>query len=343
LPKYRSIPGIAAEAAALHAGGARHFRVGRQPDILAYGAGPGEYPAPDPEKIEELFSSIRTAAPDLRTLHIDNTNPATIARHEDAAREALRAIIRHHTSGDVAAFGMETADPAVVKSNNLKALPDEVFRAIGIVNEEGGKRRNNVPELLPGLNFVCGLAGETEKTYELGEEFLTRVLNAGLLVRRVNIRQVMPFEGTRAFADNTLGKYERRFRAFKEFVRSRIDLPMLQRVYPIGTVLRDVRVEVSGNLSFGRQPGSYPILAGIPLRLEKGSVTDTVVVDWGMRSITVLPVPVAVNTLPASAIRWLPGVGKKKVAAVIAKRPFADLAAYRKVAGNSAIESLVKF
>jgi radical SAM superfamily enzyme with C-terminal helix-hairpin-helix motif len=343
MPKYRSIPGIAAEVTALHRSGARHFRVGRQPDILAYGAGPGEYPAPNPEKIENLFSSIRTAAPDLRTLHIDNTNPATIARHEEAAREALRAIIRHHTSGDVAAFGMETADPAVIAANNLKALPDEVFRAIEIVNGEGGKRRDNVPELLPGLNFVCGLAGETEKTYELGEQFLTRVLKAGLLVRRVNIRQVMPFEGTRAFTDNTIGRYERRFRAFKEFVRSRIDLPMLQRVYPIGTVLYDVRVEVSGDLSFGRQPGSYPILAGIPLRLEKGRVIDAVVVDWGMRSVTVLPVPVAVNTLSATAIRWLPGVGKKKIAAVIAKRPFKDLAAYRKVAGNSAIDSVMEF
>ncbi|MDD5143303.1 radical SAM protein [Methanoregula sp.] len=343
MPRYRTIAAVAGEVAALHAAGARHFRVGRQPDILAYGAGTGEYPAPEPEKLDALFSAIRSAAPELRTLHIDNTNPQTIARHEDAAREALRAIIRHHTPGDVAAFGMETADPAVVRANNLKALPDEVFSAIRIVNEEGGKRRNNVPELLPGLNFVCGLAGETEETYDLNEQFLARVLDAGLSVRRVNIRQVMPFEGTRAYTDNTLGKHERRFRQFKEFVRNRIDLPMLRRVFPIGTVLRDVRVEVSGDLSFGRQPGSYPILVGIPLRLPERTVTDAVVVDWGMRSVTALPVPIAINTLPASAIKWLPGVGKKKVAAVIAKRPFADPAAYRKVAGDSPVDGLLKF
>jgi len=343
MPQYRSARAVADEVAALYANGARHFRVGRQPDILAYGAGPGEYPAPVPEKIEALFSGIRTAAPDLKTLHIDNTNPATIARHEDAAREALKAIIRYHTPGDVAAFGMETADPAVVAANNLKALPDQVFHAIEIVNELGGARRDNVPELLPGLNFVCGLAGETETTYDLNEQFLARVLEAGLSVRRVNIRQVMPFEGTPAFTSNTLGKHERRFRAFKEFVRNKIDLPMLQRVFPIGTVLRDVRVEVSGDLSFGRQPGSYPILVGIPVRLVVRTVIDAVVVDWGMRSVTALPVPVAINTLPAAALRWLPGVGKKKVASVIAKRPFADLAAYRKVAGSSAIDGLMRF
>ena len=149
-----------------------------------------------------------------------------------------------------------------------------------------------------------------------------RVRDAGLLVRRVNIRQVMPFEGTPAYTNNTLGKYDHRFRAFKEFVRKKIDLPMLQRVFPVGTVLRDVRIEVSGDLSFGRQMGSYPILVGIPVRLSERITIDAVVVDWGMRSVTALPVPVEINTLPATAIKWLPGIGKKKVAAVLAKRPF---------------------
>lgn len=343
MPKYRSIGGISSEVSALYRHGARHFRVGRQPDLLAYGAGPGEYPAPRPDMLEKLFSSIRAAAPGLRTLHIDNTNPATIARHEEESREALRAIVRHHTSGDVAAFGMETADPAVISANNLKAQPDEVFRAIGIVNEEGRARRDNVPELLPGLNFVCGLAGETERSYDLNELFLRRVLEAGLLVRRVNIRQVMPFEGTPVYTDNMLGKHERRFKVFKEFVRQKIDLPVLQRVFPIGTVLRDVRVEVSGDLSFGRQMGSYPILVGIPVRLAERSVLDVVVVDWGSRSITALPVPIEINSLPASAIKWLPGVGKKRVAAVIAGRPFRDLEGYRKVAGSSAVDLLITF
>ncbi len=62
-----------------------------------------------------------------------------------------------------------------------------------------------------------------------------------------------------------------------------------------------------------------------------------------MRSVTALPAPIPINTLPASAIKWLPGVGKKKVAAVIAKRPFRDLEAYRKVAGNSIIDPLMIF
>ena len=57
-PKYRSITGIFREVAALYAHGARHFRAGRQPDILAYGAGAGEYPAPRPDLLEDLLSLI---------------------------------------------------------------------------------------------------------------------------------------------------------------------------------------------------------------------------------------------------------------------------------------------
>jgi radical SAM superfamily enzyme with C-terminal helix-hairpin-helix motif len=153
----------------------------------------------------------------------------------------------------------------------------------------------------------------------------------------------MPFEGTPAYTNNTLGKYDHRFRVFKEFVRKKIDLPMLQRVFPVGTVLRDVHIEVSGDLSFGRQMGSYPILVGIPLRLTDRITIDAVVVDWGMRSVTALPVPVEINTLPATAIKWLPGIGKKKVAAVLAKRPFTTLDAYRKLAGSSCLDPLLKF
>jgi len=343
LPRYRSIGGIAEEVAALRAAGARHFRLGRQPDLLAYQSSGGEFPVPRPEVLRELFSAIRESAPDLRTLHIDNINPGTIARHEEAAREALAAIVAGHTPGDIAAFGMETADPAVVAANNLKAMPDDVFRAIEVVNDVGGKRTGGIPELLPGLNFIVGLAGETPATFDANEAFLRRVLKAGLLVRRVNIRQVMPFEGTAAYEENTLGLHDARFRAFKEWTRREFDEPMLKRVFPAGTILSEVIIEVTGKPSFGRQMGSYPILVGIPLALPVGSVLDAVVVDQGMRSVTALPCPVEVNTLPIAALRWIPGVGKKRAAAIAARRPFGSLAEFRKVAGETPVDGVMVF
>jgi radical SAM superfamily enzyme with C-terminal helix-hairpin-helix motif len=340
-PRYRSTGAVGDEVGALAACGARHFRLGRQPDLLAYGALPGADPVPDPERIAALFAAVRAGAPDLLTLHIDNVNPGTIARHEEAARAALAAIVAGHTPGDVAAFGMETADPAVIAANNLKASPDEVFRAIEVVNEVGGIRAGGIPELLPGLNFVLGLAGETPATYAHNHAFLRRVLEAGLLVRRINIRRVMPFPGRRAHAENTLGLYDREFRVFKETVRNEIDRTMLKRDMPNGTVVRHAVVERTGTLSLARPLGSYPILLGLPLALPVGTVLDAVVVDHGQRSLTALPYPVPVNTLPLATLRWLPGVGKKRAAAVAAKRPFRSIEAWHRVAGETPLDDLL--
>jgi radical SAM superfamily enzyme with C-terminal helix-hairpin-helix motif len=342
-PRYRSLEGIWDEITALHHHGALHFRLGRQPDLLTYQGGGGEFPAPLPEVIEELFHGIRQAAPGLKTLHIDNINPGTIARHPDTARAALTAIVRHHTPGDVAAFGMETADPAVVRANNLKALPEEIMRAIEIVNEVGSGRREGIPELLPGLNFIAGLAGETKTTYDLNESFLREVLDRGLLVRRVNLRQLMLFAGTRAYDEHTLGEHTARFRRFKEFVRNHFDRPMLARVFPAGTILRDVVIEVAGTPSFGRQMGSYPILVGVPLRLGKGALIDAVVMDWGMRSVTALPAPVDINRLPISALKWIPGIGKKNAARIAAKRPFTSLQEFQNEVGSTPIDGAFSF
>ncbi|OPX68512.1 MAG: Radical SAM superfamily protein [Methanoregulaceae archaeon PtaB.Bin108] len=343
-PIFRPVESIRDEVQALHNAGGRHFRLGRQPDILVYSSSRSEeYPTPIPEKVGELFTAVREAAPTLSTLHIDNVNPGTIARHPEESRSALDVIVENHTAGDVAAFGMETADPEVVARNNLKALPEQIMDAIRIVNEAGGRRDAGIPHLLPGLNFISGLSGETPGTYDLDMAFLERVLESGYLVRRVNIRQLMPFEGTPAFTDNTVGIHQARFRAFKEKVRQTFDLPMIRRVFPVGTVLKDVVMEIEGNTSFGRQMGSYPILAGIPIRVPAGTVIDAVVVDHGMRSITALPVPIDINSLPATALSWLPGIGKAKTGLVTARRPFSTLDEFRSLAGPTPLDSLFSF
>ena len=89
--------------------------------------------------------------------------------------------------------------------------------------------------------------------------------------------------------------------------------------------------------------GSYPILIGIPLSVTPGTVIDAAVVDFGMRSLTALPVPVDINHLPVQALKWLPGVGKKKVAMVAAKRPFVSSDSFRAITGVTPLDHLVVF
>ena len=127
-----------------------------------------EFPRPNPHSIEKLFKGIRLAAPNLKTLHIDNANPGVIAGYPLECKQIAKTIVKYHTSGDVAAFGVESVDPIVIKKNNLKATADEVLKAIKLINEVGAKKGNNgMPELLPGLNFVFGLDGESKNTFDL--------------------------------------------------------------------------------------------------------------------------------------------------------------------------------
>jgi radical SAM superfamily enzyme with C-terminal helix-hairpin-helix motif len=326
-PDFRSVPDIVDEVSALYDLGIRHFRLGRQPDLLAYGArGDAEFPRPDPEAIRRLYSGIRHVAPQLKVLHMDNANPGTIAAHPEECREILKTIVRYHTSGDVAAFGMESADPHVIRLNSLKARPEDVKEAIRIVNEVGGARGSSgLPELLPGLNFVHGLIGETKKTFQLNYEFLESLLADGLLVRRINVRQVMPFEGTcmGEVGDKIAGRHKGIFHAYKEKIREHIDLEMLRRVVPAGTVLRDVRMELrDGSLTFGRQIATYPLLAGVPAELPVGSFADLKVVSHGYRSITAVPYPLDVNRAPMKLLEHLPSVGKSRAAAIARGRPY---------------------
>jgi radical SAM superfamily enzyme with C-terminal helix-hairpin-helix motif len=145
-PIGRSPEVIVGEVEALYAAGVRNFRLGRQADILVYGAeklGQDEWPVPSPEALRRLFHGIRSRAPGLEVLHIDNVNPGTVSRYPRESVEALKTIVEYHTTGDVAAMGVETADERVARINNLNTTPEEALEAVRIVNMVGSMRGYN--------------------------------------------------------------------------------------------------------------------------------------------------------------------------------------------------------
>ena len=338
LPDFRPIKDIVDEVKALYDAGIRHFRLGNQPCIFSYQsreAGKKEFPRPNPVAIEELFKKIRTVAPNLKTLHIDNANPGVIARYPKEAEEIAKTIVKYHTSGDVAAMGVESVDPQVIKNNNLKATGEEVLEAIKILNKVGAKLGSNgMPELLPGLNFVFGLDGETRKTFELDFEFLKNILENNLLLRRINLRQVIPIPGTKMykFGFKNVHKHKILFKNFKNKVSIEIMHPMLEKMLPKASIIKDVYTEKrDGKTIFGRQLGSYPLLIGIPGINELNKFIDVKVTDYGFRSITGVPYPLNINTASRQSLEAIPGLGKKRVIRILANRPFKNVDEFKSV------------
>ena len=327
-PKFREVDGILAEVRRLAELGAVNFRLGGQADFFSYQAlGLGSSPTPqiNGTAIRELLQGIHEAAPALKVLHTDNGDPAMITAHPDEAMAAMQDLVRFSSPGNILSFGLESADPRVTEANNLNIDAEGCLEAIRMVNAVGRTRGDNgMPQLLPGLNFVAGLDGESKKTFELNLAFLMRLLADDLWVRRINIRQVRPVR--REFEPT--GLY-REFRKFKEAVRTAVDHEMLRRVVPEGTVLRGVFLEIQdGHVTYGRQIGTYPILVGLPYDAPLNRFVDVRVVSHGQRSITAIEYPLDVNRAPMAAISALPGIGAKRAARIIRARPFNSFPAF---------------
>ena len=340
-PDFRPPGSVVGEVDALSERGAQHFRLGRQADILAYG---GDGKAPNPDALRELYGGIRDVAPGLKTLHLDNMNPITVVEWPEKAREGIRVIAEHNTPGDTAAFGLESADPVVQEQNQLNVTADECFEAVRVVNEVAGwrpggpgdprsddrtgDRQPRLPKLLPGINLVHGLQGERAETFEHNKAFLRRVYDAGLMLRRVNIRQVMAFEGTEmADTGAELARdHKEQFKQYKQEVREEVDNPMLQRVAPPGTVLPDVHLEYhQDGKTFGRQLGTYALLVAIPGERELGRTVDVAVTDHGYRSVSGVPYPLDVNAASMDELAAIPGVGRQTAGNIVVDRPYGSV------------------
>ncbi|HPC93795.1 MAG TPA: radical SAM protein [Sedimentisphaerales bacterium] len=274
--QWRTMHHIAEEVRTLMDLGVRAFRLGKQSCIYSYEFG-------DPQKIEAMLSALAAMRPAV--LHIDNANPAMV----DERRTAL--FVRYLTPGSTAAMGIESFDPEVTKANNLNCPYEMAFEAIRTIHRIGGVRgENGCHALLPGINILLGLAGETPRTLDRNLAALKRIVAEGLLIRRINIRQVVPFPGTILYeqvGQRYLQENRRYYRAFIDAVREEIDRPMLERVFPIGTILRDLCSEVhNGGTTFLRQIGSYPILVAVPERLPLRERFDVRVTGYLRRSLT---------------------------------------------------------
>ncbi len=330
--KMRSRPpeDIVEEIKALYRAGCRYFRLGRQSNVFAYGAEErnGKF-IPKEKPLSTLLKEIKKNIPDIKTLHFDNANPISITLYPEVSRRMLETIVEYDTPGDVLSFGVESFDRTVITKNNIGGEPEEIIEAIKLVNEVGSVRVDGIPKLLPGVNLLYGLIGESKETYEVNLNYLKKILDMGLLLRRINIRRVIYFE------DTPLGRYVQKhrlridrkiFEHYKYRIREEVDREMIKRVFPIGAILRGVISEYhEGNTTFGRQLASYPILVGIPMKLRLRQELDVIITGHGKRSVTGVPYPIEINSLPVKALVALPGIGIKRAKRIVVNRPIKNI------------------
>ncbi len=326
-PRFTSRPvrDVIDEVSELYSHGCRAFRFGRSANVLAYYSDINGKPCP--EVFKDLYETIWQRCPQIDVLHHDNANPAFIANYERECSQILETIVKWDTPGDVLSFGVESFDLRVIKMNNIMNFPDQVLKAIEIVNHVGLVRIDGVPKLLPGINLLYGLIGETKQTYEENFRWLKSILDRDLLLRRINVRQVIIEPDTPLYRFSQMKKLKLNkeiFNSYKQKIREQIDLPMIQKVFPVGCILRKVYPEYKeGKITFARQLGSYPVLVGVVG--EMLSTSDVVVADHGPRSITALRYPLNVNTASFDELVHIPTIGQKRARKILLARPFKSL------------------
>ncbi|OUJ19426.1 Radical SAM superfamily enzyme [Methanonatronarchaeum thermophilum] len=319
-PVFREQKNIAKEISKLYKKGIRHYRLGGQSCIFSYkakGIGEIETPEPKPKEIKKLFKKIWEKCPEIKVLHLDNANPQVIYEHQEKSNRILKILVEYTTPGNVLAFGLETTDPTVRETNNLNTGPEETMKAIKQVNKIGRKRgENGLPKLLPGLNFLSGLKNETPETYQKNIDYLKKIRDRGLWLRRINIRQV------KSHTTDFVLEHQDEFKKFKQKVRKEIDGPILKDMIPEGTILKDVYLELNENgHTLARQIATYPILIKIEYPTEIDVYRDIAITDHGYRSLTGIEHPIYLKKATYKQLTQIPGVGKKRAGKIYVKQP----------------------
>jgi radical SAM superfamily enzyme with C-terminal helix-hairpin-helix motif len=254
LVAFRDPADVLSEVSELYAAGVRNFRLGQQTCFFSY-------LNRDVAAIGSLLAGIREACPDLEVLHIDNADPLAVA--SPAGAKIAHLIARYCTEGNCAPMGIESFDPAVIEANSLTCTPEVLMRAVGNINEAGGQAGPQcLPMLLPGLNLVYGLPGETHRSHYENLSWLVRILDAGYRCHRINVRQARAYEGTSlaAMQQTTVPPSAEHFDAWKADVSYIFDQPMKQRVYPTGMTIPGLHsFFVTTRGTWYRRLGSYAI------------------------------------------------------------------------------------
>ena len=337
VPVWRSPEDIIQEVKLAHDLGVKHVRLGGMTDTYTYmaeGVKELEYPVPNPEPIAKLLHGLRDDER-LEILHTDNGNPSIIAENLEPSEAITKTLVDTLSDGAVLSFGLESADTAVHEANWLNCEPSQLKTAIRLINKYGAERGSRgLPKLLPGLNFIAGLNGETKQTYHKNFSLLQDLRNENLLLRRINIRQVEG-EGFQEIP-------QQEFSDFKQKVRNEIDKPLLEQLFPLGQILRSVHWESHGGrtrlpahlgpehtdqgchgkagITFGRQIGAYPILIGTEYLIPLESSSDIMVTGHGARSITGMEIGLNHDNITEKQLSAIPGIGGKTAWKLISQR-----------------------
>ena len=246
---YRHPDSIIKQVKVLYEYGVKHFRLGRQPNFYHF-----QYQ--DIAQVKRLLAGIREQCPNLLMLHVDNGNIINVISTKGI--EITKLIVQYCTSGNIIPLGIESFDNTVRRAIKKVGSADQALKAISIISDVGHEKGpDGLSKFLPGINLLYGLPGQSNTTHDINMKYLRMVLNNDWYTARLFFRRMTRPTGV-SFVDGP--ESSREYLAWFEDITTSFVLPMQERVYPIGTIIKENReVIIKNGDSYLRTLGTCPI------------------------------------------------------------------------------------
>ena len=150
------------------------------PNAFAYGSPDGR--TMDIAALEELLSSLRKTLDPFGGKVFFGSFPSEV-RPEHVTRESV-ALVKRYCHNDNIVIGAQTGSPALLEKCRRGHTVEDFMRAAKLVREAG---------LVPNLDFIFGLPGETEADAKLS---IARMEELAAMGARIHAHTFMPLPGT---------------------------------------------------------------------------------------------------------------------------------------------------
>ena len=176
--RHRSVDSVVRHVRLLACNGVRDVRF-ITPNAFAYGSADGL--RPDPRRIEELLTAVRTELPRPGRIFFGSF-PSEV--RPDFVTPETVGLVRRHAANTTLVIGAQSGSPAQLGALRRGHTVDDVRRAVRVAVGAG---------LVPYVDFIFGLPGEREEDLRLTLALARELAAAGAVI---HAHPFMPLPGT---------------------------------------------------------------------------------------------------------------------------------------------------
>jgi radical SAM superfamily enzyme with C-terminal helix-hairpin-helix motif len=328
--EYRPVEDVVAEVAKISELGCENILF-QCPCFLSYFSSPNDDEGLqlDRDAIEKLLEGVRSVAPGLKGIHVEGINPGVFAIDWQESKRILKTVLSQCTDGNFTNVKAFSFDDQVQLMNNISSTTEQTVEVVRNLAEAGSEiGPDGLPRLLPVIELVYGLAGETQETLDVNLEAMRDLASEGL-VRGVVARELVPVPGTTIAKRDDLEEQEG-LQNHLESLENEINRPLNGKLAPPGQLVRDVYTyrtveDSTAAIKVGVNAPGF-LIYGSP---KLNALQDVRVTGANEGNLEALTQPLIPKTVSRDVLRLIPEMSEERIDDFMRVRPENELDFYQ--------------